>query len=231
MPKDFSALKQKTGISFANEQLMEQVFIHRSYLNEHEESELGSNERLEFLGDAVLELVVTERLFTEYPEKDEGELTAIRSAVVRREHLAKIAKELDLGQYLSLSKGEEQSGGSQKDYILANTLEALIGGLYVEQGYEVAKLFVEAHMLMELHRIVEDKLFVDNKSKFQELAQERLAITPHYQLVEEIGPDHEKQFVMGVFLGSDKIAEGSGTSKRKAEEEAANKALAVKQWE
>lgn len=218
------------GIHLRDSLLASQVFVHRSYLNEHENALAGSNERLEFLGDAVLELVVTDALYKRFAEKEEGELTAIRSALVKRDHLASVAKELHLGDLLHLSRGEELSGGRRKDYILANTLEALIGALYLGEGYPAAAAFIERFILPATDAIVERSLHIDSKSRFQEMAQERLAITPHYELLREEGPDHQKCFVMGAYLGDDLVGEGQGSSKRKGEEEAAMAALQEKGW-
>ncbi|PIV90537.1 ribonuclease III [Candidatus Gracilibacteria bacterium CG17_big_fil_post_rev_8_21_14_2_50_48_13] len=226
---DWSGLK-KRGIQLSDALLASQVFIHRSYLNENENALTGSNERLEFLGDAVLELVVTDALYKRFPEKEEGELTAIRSALVKRDHLAAVAKELALGDLLLLSRGEEMSGGRRKDYILANTLEALIGALYLGESYAVAAKFIEEFILPATDAIVEKKLHVDSKSRFQELVQERHSVTPHYELLREEGPDHEKSFVMGAYIGDELVGEGQGSSKRKGEEEAAMAALLAKGW-
>lgn len=230
MQENLVLLEKQLQVQFLSKDLFENVFIHRSFLNEQCKKDLVSNERLEFLGDAVLELITTEYLYKKYESKSEGELTAIRSALVRREHLARSAKLLDLGKYLKLSKGELLSGGAQKDYILANTVEALIGALYLDQGMESAVRFVHTYILFDEEHIVAEKKYIDSKSKFQETAQEQLSITPHYQLVEDLGPDHDKKFVMGVYLGDEKIAEGVGTSKRKAEEDAAFQALRIKGW-
>lgn len=228
--QDFSHIESIIQIQFSNKKLLERVFIHRSYLNEFGDGKIESNERLEFLGDAVLELAATEFLFEKYPLKTEGELTAIRSAVVRRDHLAKAAKKLDLGSALLLSKGEALSGGAQKDYILANTIEALIGALYLDQGMACAVSFITQQLLLDVEEIVHSGKYIDSKSRFQEIAQELLSITPHYSLIEDVGPDHDKKFVMGLFLNTEKISEGEGSSKRKAEEDAAFKGLEAKGW-
>lgn len=227
--RDFSTVEQAIGIIFRDKELLEKVFIHRSFLNEYNEAP-ESNERLEFLGDAVLELVSTEFLYKKYRKMTEGDLTAVRSALVRREHLAIAAKNLDLGSRLLLSRGEALSGGSQKDYILANTLEALIGAIYLDQGMETAERFINTYLLHDVEDIVGQKLYVDSKSKFQEIAQDLLGITPHYSMIADEGPDHDKKFIMGLFLHHDKISEGSGTSKRKAEEDAAFNGLKAKGW-
>lgn len=226
---DFSAVEHSIEIVFKDKRLLEKVFIHRSYLNEYNEAS-ESNERLEFLGDAVLELVATEFLYKKYTRMTEGELTAVRSALVRREHLAVAAKQLDLGTQLLLSRGEALSGGSQKDYILANTVEALIGAVYLDQGMQTATKFINKYLLHDVEDIVAQKLYVDSKSKFQEIAQDLLAITPHYSMIADEGPDHDKKFIMGLFLHHEKVAEGTGTSKRKAEEDAAYNGLVAKGW-
>ncbi len=206
------------------------AFIHRSYMNEHKDGSIGHNERLEFLGDAVLELVVTEYLYIHYPDHDEGEMTNWRSALVKGNNLANVALELDLGKYLSLSKGEEKSGGREKPYILANTVEALIGAIYLDQGYEKVHGFIHQFITRELESIIKEGLHIDAKSLFQEISQERLSTTPIYKVLEESGPDHEKHFLMGAYLSEELIGEGEGTSKQKAEEEAAKDALKNKNW-
>lgn len=227
---EISRLEKRIGVTFKDPLLAAQVFVHRSFLNEHEHPQLASNERLEFLGDAVLELVVTNALYKRFPEKEEGDLTSIRSALVKRGHLAHVAKELALGEMLLLSRGEEMSGGRQKDYILANTVEALIGALYLGHSYETAAGFIEQFILPHTDEIVAANLHIDSKSQFQELAQEHMAVTPHYELLREEGPDHQKSFVMGAYLGDELVGEGQGSSKRKGEEEAALAALQAKGW-
>lgn len=227
---ELEQLETRIKVTFQDRMLASQVFIHRSYLNEHDHALLASNERLEFLGDAVLELVVTDNLYKRFPEKEEGELTSLRSALVKRGHLAMVAKELQLGSMLLLSKGEAMSGGQHKDYILANTLEALIGALYLSEGYETSATFIEGYILQHTDTIMEGNLHIDSKSRFQEMAQEKLGVTPHYVLQREEGPDHLKCFVMGAFLGDELVGEGQGSSKRKGEEEAAFAALQAKGW-
>ena len=208
---------------------MRNAFVHRSYLNEHKSSKLESNERLEFLGDAVLELVVTEYLYVNYPNP-EGELTNWRSALVKGETLAKIARHLDLGGYLFLSHGEENSGGRDKDYLLANTFEALIGVIYMELGYEKVKIFIEKFLLVHLKDILDKGSHIDAKSKFQELAQDKTGITPAYQLLHDEGPDHEKVFTMGAYIGERIVGKGQGNSKQSAEQKAAEDALKRLKW-
>ncbi len=221
-------LEQKLQVSFTQSNLLEQALLHRSYINEHPEV-THNNERLEFLGDAVLELVVTEYLYENYP-LPEGELTLLRSALVRKENLASIARTLDLGQYLFLSKGEEKSGGRSKNYLLANAFEAIIGAIYLDQGFAASKAFLLHTALVTLDTIVANKLHIDAKSLFQEQAQAHMGITPEYKLIDETGPSHDKVFVMGVYLKDELIATGQGPSKQQAEESAARNALAIKQW-
>lgn len=226
---EFDKLQTELGLTFNNIDLYRKAFTHKSYINENTELQ-EDNERLEFLGDAVLELIVTEALFTRYPDKPEGDLTAFRSALVRGRHLAFLAKEINLGDYLLLSKGEEKSGGREKDYILANTFEAFIGAMYLDCGYQTAENFIHKHVLTNLEDIVTQGLHVDPKTSFQEIAQEKENTTPEYRLISDAGPDHDKTFLMGVFLGEEQIAVGEGTSKQKAELKAAEKALEVKGW-
>jgi len=212
-----------------DQELFERVFIHRSYVNEHRKENIKSNERLEFLGDAVLELVTTEYLFKNF-DKDEGELTNWRSALVKGPTLADVARDLSLGQYLKLSRGEEKSGGREKDYLLANTVEALIGFIYLQGGYAKSQLFIHKFILVKLQEILEKKLHIDSKSFFQETAQEKLGVTPTYDVMKEHGPDHQKTFTMGVYLGDEMVAEGSGSSKQAAEQNAARMGLIAKGW-
>lgn len=229
--KDFSALEKKIGISFQNKDLLVQAFCHRSYLNEHPKFHLSHNERLEFLGDAVLELAVTEHLYQRFPEKNEGELTSWRAALVNSKTLAKIAEKLGFNDFLLLSKGEEKEKGRARATILANTFEALIGAIYLDSGYKKCQEFLEKHLFPELNEILAKGLFKDPKSRFQEEAQERLGITPIYKVLKEWGPDHEKNFLVGVFLNDELVAEGKGHSKQEAELEAAENALKIKGWE
>jgi len=227
--KDFSQLEKKLNLSFKNKDLLVQAFCHRSYLNEHPDFYLGHNERLEFLGDAVLELIVTEHLYKNY-KAPEGELTNWRAALVNAQNLARIAKNLGFEDYLLLSKGEAQDTGKARQYILANTFEAFLGSLYLDQGLEKAREFVKTHLLPDLPRIIKEGLYKDAKSRFQEEAQERVRITPTYKVLKEWGPDHAKHFVVGVFLEEELVAEGEGSSKQEAEEAAAREALKVKNW-
>ncbi len=222
--RDFSKLEKKIGIRFRDKNLLKQAFVHRSYLNENPNFNLDHNERLEFLGDAVLELVTTEYLYRNYPNP-EGELTNWRSALVKREMLSRIAKELNFENSLYLSKGEKRSRGRARDLILANTLEALIGAIYLDKGLEKTRSFIEHNLITHLTSILENKLYLDPKSKFQEIAQEKTGITPSYKVLKEWGPDHEKEFTMGAYLDKKLVGKGSGPSKQIAEQSAAADAL------
>ncbi|MCD6109720.1 ribonuclease III [bacterium] len=227
----YEELEKNIGITFKNKGLLDNAFVHRSFMNEYNKGDKEDNERLEFLGDAVLELVVTEYLYKTYPDEDEGHLTNWRSALVKGKHLAEVGKELELGNYLYLSHGEEKSGGRKKNYILANTVEALIGALYLDKGYRISHTFISKFIITRLERILEEGLHVDAKSHLQEMSQEKISITPEYKLVSETGPDHAKSFVMAVYFGDDKVGEGEGSSKQKAEEESARNALSKINWE
>ncbi|HDQ23144.1 MAG TPA: ribonuclease III [Candidatus Uhrbacteria bacterium] len=229
--KDFSKLEKKAGLQFLNKELLKQALVHRSYLNEHPEFKLPHNERLEFLGDAVLELVVTEYLYKNYPNP-EGDLTNWRASLVNSKMLSEIAKELDVENYLYLSKGESRDEKSKaRQYILANAMEAIIGAIYLDQGYEAVSRFIENEIIVRLPEILEKKLYQDPKSRFQEIAQEKEGITPTYKVLEESGPDHAKNFVVGVFIKKDLITKGEGTSKQEAQVNAAQEALKIKDWE
>lgn len=228
--KDFSLLEKKIGIKFKNKDLLVQAFCHRSYLNENPDFYLNHNERLEFLGDAVLELVVTEYLFQKYPNKSEGELTNWRSALVNAKQLFQVAEELDLNEFLLLSRGESKELGKARKYILANVFEALIGAFYLDSGYKKCQEFIKKHLLKHLSEIIKKGLFRDAKSCFQEEAQEKVNITPIYKVLKEWGPDHAKHFIVGVFLEKELVAQGEGSSKQEAEERAAQNALEEKNW-
>jgi ribonuclease-3 len=225
----YKELEKKIGIKFKNYDLLRTAFVHRSYLNEHRDSKMDHNERLEFLGDAVLELVVTEYLYSNFPNP-EGELTNWRSALVKGEMLAKIAKELKVGELLFLSHGEEKSGGREKDYLLANTFESLIGAIYLEFGYKKAKKFIEKFLLVHLEGILKTGAHIDAKSKLQEIAQEKVGVTPVYKVQHEEGPDHEKMFTTGAFIGDRIVGKGKGGSKQIAEQKAAEDALKRLKW-
>jgi len=224
MDKNLNEFEKKIGIDFINKDLLTQVFVHRSYLNENVGFKLDHNERLEFLGDAVLELVVTEELFKKLPNP-EGELTNLRSALVRGKMLSDIASTLGINDYLYLSKGEAKSGGKARQLILANTFEALTGAIYLDQGYDKAKEFIEKVLLNRLEEIIERKAYLDPKSHLQELSQAQMNTTPSYKVLAEYGPDHDKSFSVGVYLGERLAGEGSGSSKQAAESAAASSAL------
>lgn len=228
---DFSKFEKKIGINFKNKSLLKQAFTHRSYLNEKHSLSLSHNERLEFLGDAVLELITTEYLFHKYPEKPEGELTSLRAALVNTAMLSKIALSLGMNNFLLLSKGEAKDIGKARQFILANSLEALLGALYIDMGYTEAKNFIEKNILVNLSEVLEKNLWRDAKSFFQEKAQEIAGITPSYRVLKEWGPDHNKHFKIGVFLNNELCGEGEGLSKQEAEQNAALDALKRKKWE
>lgn len=219
-------LEKTTGIQLKDKKLLENAFVHRSYLNENPDFDLPSNERLEFLGDAVLELIVSYHLYKNYPKLTEGELTALRAALVKTESLASEAKRLEMGEHLLLSKGEEAGGGRDNPYLLANTFEALIGAFYLDQGAKAVSNFVRKELLYKTGEILKSGL-KDAKSLFQEIAQEKYSITPVYKTLAEWGPDHDKHFRVGVFLKKQKMAEGEGRTKQAAEEDAANEALRI----
>lgn len=227
---DFLEFENKTNIFFKNKKLLEQAFIHRSYINENNGSRLSHNERLEFLGDAVLELIVTDFLYNKYPDRDEGDLTAYRSALVNAVIIGEVASSLGMNEYLLLSKGEAKDIGKARSYILANTYEAYVGAVYLDQGYEKALQFISRTLLIKVDTIVSKKLWRDAKSLVQEKSQEYLDITPSYKVLHEGGPDHDKHFTVGIFFGADRIAEGKGHSKQEAEQSAAKLALEVKDW-
>lgn len=228
--KDFSSVEKKFSLKFKNKDFLIQAFTHRSYLNENPDFYLAHNERLEFLGDAILELVVTEYLFKKYPDKSEGDLTNWRAALVNAKILAEIAKDLGFNDFLLLSRGETKETGKARQYILANTFEAFVGALYLDRGYKDCQKFIEKNVVKELPRILKDRLFKDAKSLFQERSQEKVSITPTYKVLKEWGPDHAKHFIIGVFLRDRLVAEGEGSSKQEGEEGAAKKALEIKKW-
>jgi ribonuclease-3 len=227
---DFKKFEKEIGIEFNNKDLLTQAFIHRSYLNENVKLGIGHNERLEFLGDAVLELVVTDFLYRNYPDRAEGELTAYRSALVNAVIIGEVAGNLKMGEYLLLSKGETRDIGKARTYILANTYEAVVGAIYQDSGYENAKVFIEKTLLPRVDEIVRKKLWRDAKSLVQEKSQEHHSVTPSYKVLHESGPDHDKHFTVGIFFGEDRIAEGKGHSKQEAEQNAARSALEKKNW-
>lgn len=226
-PPSFVNLEKTIGILFRNKDLLAQALTHRSAVRMSKGH--GHNERFEFLGDAVLELIATDYLFR-MGEKSEGEMTNLRSALVNRENLASVAREIKLGDYLFMSKGEERSGGRDKDSTLANALEALIGSLYLDQGFSAVQTFCNEFILTRLSSLMAQGKDRDEKSLFQEKAQEQTGVTPHYEVIEEEGPDHDKTFTSAVFIGEERVAAGSGNSKQRAEQAAAKAALKKKGW-
>lgn len=227
---DLVKLEALLGYTFNDKEILLTAVTHRSYLNEHRDAVQDHNERLEFLGDAVLELVVTDFLFNKYPDKPEGELTAIRAALVNTVSLSESSQKLGVNDYLLMSKGEAKDTGRARQYILANAFEALIGALYLDLGYETAKDFIASHLFPKTEEIVEKRLWQDAKSRFQELAQEHSSVTPTYETLSQEGPDHDRIFTVGVFLGKEKVAEGKGRSKQEAEQQAAENAVKEKDW-
>lgn len=221
-------LQKKIRVKFKNPNLLQTAFIHKSYLNEHRAVNIEDNERLEFLGDAVLELVSTEFLFNAFPDTGEGQLTTFRSALVKGKHLADVGRKLELGRYLHLSRGEEKSGGREKNYLLANTLEALIGAMYLDRGFKTCHTFISNFILTNLGDILRTGAHIDAKSSLQEMSQEKYGITPIYEVLNEIGPDHNKVFEVAAFIGKEMVGKGKGSSKQKAEQDAAWNALEAK---
>ncbi|MBI5798890.1 MAG: ribonuclease III [Candidatus Yonathbacteria bacterium] len=227
----FAAFEEKIGVQFKDRAVLREAFTHRSYINETREKGLDHNERLEFLGDAVVELSVTDFLYKKYPQANEGDLTSYRAALVNAVTLGDLGIDLGMEAYLLLSKGEAKDKGTKaRQIILANAFEALVGAIYLDLGYEVADKFLKANLLGKTEEIVKKELWRDAKSFFQEEAQEHVGITPSYRVMREEGPDHDKQFVVGVYLDKDLIAEGTGKSKQEAEQNAAGEGLKVKNW-
>ena len=227
---NFSEFEKQIGVTFKDKNLLKQAFTHRSYLNENRDLKIAHNERLEFLGDAVLELSVTAYLYKEFPTKPEGDLTSLRSALVNAITLTGVATNIKINDFLLLSKGESKDTGRARQYILANTIEAIIGAVYLDQGYEVADDFISRFILVLTEDIIREGSWIDAKSKFQEKAQERAGITPSYKKIKETGPDHDRHFTVGLFLDEELVSEGSGKSKQDAEQEAARKGLEKKGW-
>lgn len=224
-------LQERIGYSFKNSKLLEQALTHRSYLNEHPDWPIGHNERLEFLGDAVLELIVTDYLYEKYPTNPEGEMTNWRAALVNANILSEITADFGLNDFMLLSRGEARDMGRARQYILANAIEALIGAMYLDGGYEPCKAFVGKFVLTHLPEIISKRLYRDSKSLLQEEAQDRIGVTPTYRVMEEWGPDHARQFKIGVYLGKEHVGEGQGESKQDAQQAAAEDALKNKGWQ
>lgn len=226
---DLSKLETTLGVKFKNQLLLETALTHRSYINENPEAG-ENNERLEFLGDAVLELVITEFLYEKFPEKPEGELTNLRASLVNANILGKVTADLDVNDFLKLSRGEARDVGRARQIILANAFESITGAIYLDQGHEAVKEFILRILEPKIPEILEKKLYKDAKSLFQEEAQERVGITPNYEVVKEWGPDHDKHFIVGVYLEKELVAEGEGASKQEAQQQAAHAGLKTKNW-
>jgi len=227
---NFEKFEEKAGVIFKDKSLLKQAFTHRSYINENRGSALEHNERMEFLGDAVLELVITDFLYKKLKDSNEGELTSLRSALVNADTCSQVAQKLGANDFLLLSKGESKDTGRARQYILANTLEALIGAIYLDQGYDVAQNFILTHIAPLVDDILKGGAWIDSKSLFQEKVQEHVGLTPSYETMRESGPDHDKHFIVGVYVGKEKYGEGEGKSKQDAEQEAARTALVAKGW-
>lgn len=229
MAHDLTILEASLGVTFKNRNLLTQALTHRSYLNEHPEVSIGHNERLEFLGDAVIELVVTENLYEHY-ENPEGDLTNWRASLVNAKMLSDVCRELNVEPHLLLSRGESKETGKARQYILANAFEAIVGAIYLDQGIRTSRTFLKRVLLPRLPHILKNQLYIDAKSRFQEIAQERSGATPSYRVLGEEGPDHAKQFTVGIYIGADLIARGEGSSKQEAQMAAAENALKAKGW-
>lgn len=229
--KDIKDLEKIIDINFKDKNLLKQAVVHRSYINEHPNFIVGHNERLEFLGDAVLEIIITEYLFVNFPDKPEGDLTNWRASLVNSKMLYNVAKKLNFEDYLMLSRGESQDKDSKaRQYILANSVEAIIGAIYLDQGIEPAKKFIFKNVIINLDDIIKNKAYLDPKSRFQEVSQEIVGITPSYKVLKEEGPDHAKKFTVGLFLEEELVSTGEGFSKQEAQADAAEKGLRVKNW-
>lgn len=221
----FEKLEKEINFKFKNKKLLIEALTHRSYLNENYKWPTNHNERLEYLGDAVLELVISEYLFLKYQNVDEGRLTMFRASLVNYQNLSKIARQIGLDKFILTSKGEKKDTAKAWDVILANAFEALIGAIYLDKGIVAARKFIQQFVISTLDEILREKSYKDPKSKLQEIIQEKFKITPTYQVLEESGPAHRKKFKIGVFFEDKLIAEGTGGSKQEAEMEAAKKAL------
>ncbi|MFA5109312.1 MAG: ribonuclease III [Patescibacteria group bacterium] len=228
---DLAKLQKRLDVKFKNEGLLKQALVHRSYLNEHPDFNIGHNERLEFLGDTVLEIVVTEFLYLKFINTAEGDLTNWRASLVNAKMLYKIAAELNIEECLYLSKGESRDKNKKsRQFILANAVEAIIGAIYLDQGMEAAKKFILKNVMTKLDDILKNQTYLDPKSRFQEKAQEERGITPHYQILDEVGPDHAKVFTVGVYLDEELIATGQGSSKQEAQVDAAIAGIKKMKW-
>jgi len=222
---DYSKIEEKIDVKFNDTNLLIQAFTHRSFLNENKDKGLKHNERLEFLGDAVMELVTTDYLFKTYPDRNEGELTAFRASLVNTQSISDAATRLGFNEFLRLSKGEAKDTGRARAYILANSFESVIGAIYLDQGYGATEKFILTFLTPTLEKIISDGTWIDGKSKLQEFVQERHALTPSYETISEEGPDHDKNFTVAVFYGDKQIETGVGKSKQEAEQDVARKIL------
>lgn len=227
---NFDKFEKRAGVIFKDKGLLKQAFTHRSYINENRATSLEHNERLEFLGDAVLELIITDYLYGRLKDATEGELTSLRSALVNADTCALVAQALGANDFLLLSRGESRDTGRARQYILANTLEAIIGAIYLDQGLESAKNFILTHVAPRIEDILKNGDWIDAKSLLQEKAQEYLNATPIYKTLSESGPDHDKHFTVGVYIASKLCGQGRGQSKQDAEQEAARGALESQDW-
>jgi ribonuclease-3 len=225
MASPSEALEKNIGISFKNKDLLTEALTHRSYLNEYPKWPLPHNERLEYLGDAVLELVVSDGLFKKFPTQPEGRLTVLRAALVNYQILAKVAVTIGLQNFILMSRGEKKDTGKAREVILANAMEALIGAIYLDQGLVPSRKFIDAFVTTNLDEVLKTKSYKDAKSELQEIVQERFKLTPTYKTVTEDGPAHRRVFTMGVYFGDKMIAAGEGASKQDAEIDAAKNAL------
>ena len=223
---DIKRLEKKLGVVFRDKSLLQRALTHRSYLNEHPEFPFEDNERLEFLGDAVLDFVTGEYLYHRFPEQREGSLTSLRSVLVRRNTLADFARQLDLGHHLMMGHGESETGGRNRAATLCATFEAVVGALYLDQGVESVQTLIEPLVVPQITRTLRERLDKDPKSRLQELAQGRMHQTPRYRTVSESGPDHAKEFTVEATIGGKAVGEGKGHSKQEAAQEAARAALA-----
>jgi len=230
MEFDLENAQKAVGVIFLDPSLLETAFTHRSFLNENKHLHKPHNERMEFLGDAVLELVITDYLYIKYPKKNEGDLTLYRSSLVNTDSLALTAANLQINDYLMLSHGESKDTGRGRYSILADAVEAIIGAIYTDQGYDAAKDFILKHIAPRIEEVIEKKAWIDAKSLFQEKAQEVYGDTPHYETTGEEGPDHDKDFQVTLFVGEKKVAMATGKSKQEAAQEAAGKGLEVEGW-
>ena len=222
--KTLNQLSKTLGITFKNKALVKMAFTHRSYLNESKKK-MDSNERLEFLGDSILSFVVSSYLYQQYPNFREGELTNIRSSIVKTSTLANIAKQLKLGDYLMLSKGEEEGGGRSNPSILADTFEALLGAIFLDSGLLSIEQLIDKTLFVILPDILKNKSYKDAKSLFQEMVQDETKISPSYKVLSEKGPDHAKEFKIGVYVNNNLWGEGKGKNKHEAEQDAASEAI------